>query len=119
MCLVIQFSDFTEYAGLKYVHGSDHVLEGVLFDEENRVMDPDSHVSLTIHDDDGQVFVMIADPSEDQLFKMKVDLKTGVGQEVNLPIGATSFDDPLLLPGQQEAVTSVSSEEGLPEAGLV
>ena len=51
-CLVIVYkSNIFEYAGLHWLHGSDQALEGNLYDKEGREI-PDSHVSLTRHDDD-------------------------------------------------------------------
>ena len=61
--------------------------------------------------------VTIADPSEDELYKMRVDLATGFRESVALPSDAI-HDDPLTIPGSSIG-NQPTGPNALPKHGLL
>jgi len=115
-CMKIKFSYQEEYAGLNEVDGSSEVLVGKLYStdgEENA----DSRVSVSIDEGD-MYYVMIHDPSDEELYKLKVNIATGEAEMSILP-PSVKLDD-AIMPEETRALPRVPLERqsAMPAAGF-
>jgi len=94
-CMVITFPNLNEYAGLTNLGESGHVMEGSLFSDEG-VEIQDSHVSVSILEE-GVAEVMIADPNDDELYHISLNLETGEVENIDLP-PLSDAEEPLVDP---------------------
>jgi len=117
-CLDIKFASLHEYAGLTKVEGSRKVFEGQLFDHD-WIVNADSRVSFTVHNPK-KAFVMIHDPSDEELYKLKVNLKTGK-TEIHIIPKNIKFQEPLgphELPGDESVRQVPVNRAVLPSQGF-
>lgn len=98
------FSYLEELVGLKEV-GSPEVLVGKLFGLDG-TENIDSRVSASF-ESDTDFFVVIHDPSDDELYKLKVELGTGKSKLWTLPNDGTIKVDHPQRPPDSEAVRTV------------
>merc|ERR1712029_693382 len=98
-CLFVAFSYLEELVGLKEV-GSPEVLVGKLFGLDG-TENIDSRVSASF-ESDTDFFVVIHDPSDEELYKLKVDLETGESKLWVLPNDGTIKIDGAIRPNVSE-----------------
>jgi len=116
-CLKIEFQNLKEFAGLKNLGESGHVMEGTLFSEEGDEI-LESHVAVHVHEEDGEMMVMISDPNDEELYHMKVNLDTGEGDNVNLPPLDDGGDEPMIAPDAPDVSDKMLLDRQLPPQGM-
>jgi len=115
-CLSVKFSYLEEYAGLKE-QGSPDVLVGKLYGLDG-TENEDSRVSASF-ESDSDFFVMIHDPSDEELYKLKVDLQTGETQTWVLPAdGSVKLDHVMTPPGERSSKPKAAVERAMPSQGF-
>jgi len=114
-CLRVKFSYLEEYAGLNKADGSSDVLVGKLYGTDG-ACNADSRVSLSINGD--IYYVMIHDPSDEELYKLKVDISTGKAELEVLP--NTVQLDHAMRPEETRALPQIPIERqsAMPAAGF-
>jgi len=117
-CLSVKFSYVKEYAGLKAV-GSPNVLVGKLYGTDGKV-NQYSRVSASF-ETKSDLYVVIHDPSDDELYKLKVDLVKGSTEQYLVSHkGGAGFDLALDPPHQDRFLEDVPQERQsqMPAAGF-
>merc|ERR1711990_56373 len=115
-CLSVTFSYLEEYAGMNTV-GSKNVLVGKLYGLDG-TENEDSRVSASF-ESEKDFFVAIHDPSDEELYKLKVDLKTGDSQLWVLPKDI-ELDHPERPPGERLLRSAVPTDRqvAMPSSGF-
>merc|ERR1712029_129074 len=106
-CLLVKFSYLEEYAGLMEV-GSPNVLVGKLY-SANGTKIRDSRVSASF-ESDSDFFVMIHDPSDEELYELKVDLQTGETENWVQNDGSIELDVVVMPPDENTTTREVPLE---------